>query len=166
MKAWTSEDAKKAAERIRAGRAVIQPERLTHITITLDRLLPGLNGSNGLIRQHYRKATAVKDELLEWMKSQRIGTFGKARVAIVCTRHYCGLPMDSDNLAASFKYPMDAVVKAGIIADDGPKCAAPVIYCQKKCPSRKMQKMTIEITSSPERAKQMLLDLIADWQTF
>ena len=146
---WTLADAKSAAARIQASRGespAKQREPLAFLAVTLPRLLPGLNGSDGLIRQHYRKAAAEKDKLLAWAKSQRFGTFGDARVSVVCTRHYCGNPMDFDNAAASFKHLMDVIVRAGVIQDDGPKTIEAMTFRQVRCKSKKEQKMTVEIS--------------------
>lgn len=156
---WTLADAQAAAQRIQAGRAAPKRETTAHLVVTLPRLLPGLNGSNGLMRQHYREAAKVKDDLLAWVKRQRYPTFGDSRVVVVCTRHYCGTAMDFDNCAASVKYPMDALVKAGVIADDGPKTIETMAFRQVRCGSRKEQKMTIEITSCSLVAETSALNL-------
>lgn len=145
-KTWTLADARAIAKRIQESRAAVpRRETAAHLIVTLPKLLPGLNGSNGLIRQHYRAATKMKDELLAWAKQQRFPTFGTARVTVVCTRHYCGNPMDFDNAAASFKHLMDALVKAGVIEDDGLKTIDAMTFRQVPCGSRKEQKMTVEI---------------------
>lgn len=141
------EAAKAASARIQQGRAAPKRETLTRLTVTLPRLLPGLNGKDGLMRQHFRAATSAKDELLAWAKSQRLGTFGAARVTVICTRHYCGNPMDFDNAAASFKHLLDALVKAGVIADDGPRIIDAMTFRQVRCATKKAQHMTVEITS-------------------
>lgn len=141
------ETAQAVSARIRQGRAAQKRETLTSLTVSLPRLLPGLNGKDGLMRQHFRAATAAKGELLAWVKSQRFGTFGPARVTVVCTRHYCGNPMDYDNAAASFKHLLDALVKAGVIADDGPRIIDAMTFRQVRCTTKKVQHMTVEITS-------------------
>lgn len=157
---WTLADAQAAARRIQASRAA-PPKRETtaHLVVTLPRLLPGLNGSNGLMRQHYREAAKVKDDLLAWAKQRRFPTFGEARVVVVCTRHYCGNAMDFDNAASSFKHLLDALVKAGVIADDGPKTIEAMTFRQVRCSTRKEQKMTIEITSCSLVAETAALNL-------
>ena len=124
------------AETPTTGRAVI----------SIDRLLPGLNGKDGLIRQNHFKATKVKASLLQLVKAGRYATFGSARVKIICTRYYCGTAMDFDNASASFKYLVDAIVKAGIIYDDSPKTIEEWTVRQVKVESRKLQKMEVEIS--------------------
>lgn len=121
------------------------PEILTSATITLPYLLPGMNGSDGLIRQHRHQATKKKNEILTYVKSLRLGTFGDCRAKVIITRYYCGSAMDFDNAVASFKYFMDAIVKAGIIADDGPKTIEEWTIRQVKAASRKEQKMEVQI---------------------
>lgn len=145
---WTVSDVKAAVERLGITRPAAQPKRETveHLTVTINRLLPGMNGANGLIRQNFRAAGKVKDEVLAEVKSGRYGTFGSGRVKVVCIRYYCGHPMDFDNAASSFKHFMDAIVKAGIIADDGPKVIEEWTIRQVKAESRKAQKMEVYIT--------------------
>lgn len=157
---WTLADAQAAAKRIQASRAA-PPKRETtaHLVVTLPRLLPGLNGSNGLMRQHYREAAKVKDDLLAWVKQQRYPTFGDLRVVVVCTRHYCGNAMDWENAASSVKHLMDALVKAGVIKDDSPKIIETMSHQQLRCGSKKEQKMTIEITSCSLLAETAALNL-------
>lgn len=113
--------------------------------VSINKLLPGLNGKDGLIRQSHFKATKVKAGLLELVKAGRHGTFGQARVKIICTRYYCGMAMDFDNASASFKYLVDAIVKAGIIYDDSPKTIEEWTVRQVSVESRKLQKMEVEI---------------------
>jgi hypothetical protein len=160
MKAnWTSADAKAAARRIQASRTAAKRDTANHLVVTLPRLLPGLNGKNGLIRQNFRAAGKVKDELLEWAKGQRLPTFGDERVTVVCTRHYCGSPMDFDNAAASFKYLLDALVKAGVIKDDGPKIIEAMTFRQVRCRTKKEHRMTVEIKSCLLVANETALQL-------
>ena len=148
-KKWTPADVKAAVARLGLTKpAAAKPpprETVESLTVALPRLLAGLNGKDGLIRQHHHQATKQKDEILAYVKSMRHGTFGKARVKVICTRHYCGTPMDFDNAAASFKYLLDAIVKAGIIADDGPKTIEEWTVRQVRAASRKEQKMEIQI---------------------
>ena len=54
--------------------------------------------------------------------------------------------MDFDNASASFKYLVDAIVKAGIIYDDSPKTIEEWTVRQVSVKSRKLQKMEVEIS--------------------
>lgn len=155
---WTLADAQAAAQRIREARAAPKRETTAHLVVTFPRLLPGLNGSNGLMRQHYREAAKVKDDLLAWVKQQRYPTFGDSRVVAVCTRHYCGNAMDWENAASSVKHLMDALVKAGVIKDDSPKIIEEMSFRQARCASKKVQKMTVEITSCSLLAEKAALN--------
>lgn len=130
----------------RKAKVVVQEApTVSRAVISIDKLLPGLNGNDGLIRQSHFKATKVKAALLEDVKSGNHGTFGRARVKIICTRYYCGTAMDFDNASASFKYLVDSIVKAGIIYDDGPKTIEEWTVKQVSVKSRKFQKMEVEI---------------------
>lgn len=159
MSNWTMADAQAAARRIQAGRTAPKRETATHLVVTLPRLLPGLNGSKGLMRQHFRKAAEVKDELLAWVKQQRYPTFGDSRVVVVCTRHFCGNAMDWENAASSVKHLMDALVKAGVIKDDCPKIIEEMSFKQVRCASKKEQKMTVEISACSLLAETLALKI-------
>lgn len=117
-------------------------------TVTINELLPGLNGSAGHIRGHFAEAKKIKDRMFWLVKEQQKGvTFVKAQVAIVCTRYYAVHPMDLDNAASSFKHLLDAIVKAGIIWDDSPTYIVEGVFRQVKVEKKIEQKMTVEITS-------------------
>jgi len=145
---WTAKDLKCALARIaQKGQHPEMPPRQTvdSVTVSIPFLLPGLNGKDGLIRQHYHNAAKVKAQLLAQVKAKKSGTFGDARVKVICTRFYCGAAMDFDNAAASFKHFMDAIVKAGIIADDGPDIIDEWTVRQIRVEKRNLQKMQVEI---------------------
>ena len=155
MATWTAQAVQKVIERNRSTHGPtrtheVKPLFDQKIIIALPYLLPGLNGGNGLIRQNRFKAAKIKDQVLLEVKAQR-KSFAVGPVNILCTRYYAGTPMDFDNAASSFKYFMDAVVKAGIIADDGPECVQTWTIKQVKVPKRSMQKMEIEITKPKEQ---------------
>lgn len=104
------------------------------ILLKLDFLTAGLNGDSGLIRQHFREAAKVKMRLKLLMLSQRPKghiTIDKP-VRITYTR-YCNRFMDWDNAVSSFKHIGDAIVDAGIIADDSPKIIQQFIPRQIQC---------------------------------
>ena len=105
---------------------------MSALTINIPYTLAGLNGSDGLIRQHHHAAKRVKDGLLLLVKPQRpAGWVVPARVRITYIRHSANL-LDWDNCAASAKHLLDAVVRAGIIADDSPKVVAEFVVRQGK----------------------------------
>jgi hypothetical protein len=138
-------EAAKAISKMGDAIAETTGQTIIRALISIDRLLPGLNGNDGLIRQSHFKATKVKAALLELVRAGQHGTFGESRVKIICTRYYCGTAMDFDNASASFKYLVDAIVKAGIIYDDSPKTIEEWTVRQVSVKSRKLQKMEVEI---------------------
>ena len=138
-------EAAKAISKMGDAIAETAGQTISRALISIDRLLPGLNGKDGLIRQSHFEATKVKAGLLELVKAGRHGTFGQQRVKIICARYYCGTAMDFDNASASFKYLVDAIVKAGIIYDDSPKTIEEWTVRQVSVKSRKLQKMEVEI---------------------
>jgi Holliday junction resolvase RusA-like endonuclease len=94
---------------------------------------PGLNGSNGLIRAHWTKrrkmaADCLLRTLAALPSKQRIA--GPLRLRY--TRRYARQPLDLDNLAASIKLPLDALVKAGVLEDDNPRVISELVTRQEK----------------------------------
>ena len=81
--------------------------------------LPGLNGSKGLIRQHWTNARKMKDWLLQQVLEAELRCH-KGQVRITYTR-VSKKKMDWDNCMSSAKHGLDALVKAGVIKDDSPK---------------------------------------------
>lgn len=67
-------------------------------------------------------------------------------VSIQYTAHFCGTPMDPDNLVTGMKAAQDAVVTAGMIPDDGHDYVTilPVKYVRVK--HRHEVALTMEIT--------------------
>ena len=103
----------------------------------------GLNGSDGLIREHYIKAGEKKKKyqlLLLLQKQDKIS----GQVQITYTRYTTRL-MDWDNHGASFKYLGDSLVRLGIIEDDSPKIVKTFLPKQVKVSTKKEEKITIEI---------------------
>lgn len=87
--------------------------------IELPYVLPGLNGPEGLIRQHHRAAKRTKTKLWAEICAQTRDRH-PGKVTITYTRASVQAP-DWDNLAASFKHIGDALVQAGVIKDDKPR---------------------------------------------
>lgn len=116
--------------------------------ITLKYLTPGMNGADGLIRQHFRDAGKLKDKIKLDILSQRPRGFKciNTPVKVVYTRYTAHL-MDWDNAAASFKHIGDALQAAGILSDDSPEVIAEFIPRQIKC-AMKDRRTEIEITDS------------------
>lgn len=81
---------------------------------------PGLNSARGLLRRHWTKRGRDRDSLLLLLRAPgplpSVG--GPARVAY--SRTYARAPLDPDNLAASAKPILDALVRLGVLVDDSP----------------------------------------------
>lgn len=87
-------------------------------TIFINKLPPGLNGSNGLMQLHWAKYQKLKDKWIEYVfEIQPKRHVGK--VDITYTRKSVRM-MDFDNLSASFKPVGDALEELGVIDDDSP----------------------------------------------
>ena len=82
-------------------------------------IAPGLNGDDGLQREHWTSYEKRLDNYTAIIKGQNLKPY-KGCVAMKYERHSVQL-MDWDNLGASFKCWGDALIKAGIIEDDSPK---------------------------------------------
>jgi len=87
--------------------------------LVLDELPPGLNGPEGLIREHFAARKKRKDRYFIKIRSQTLNRH-KGSVKITYIR-YCNRFMDWDNASASVKLPMDCLKDAKIIIDDSPK---------------------------------------------
>lgn len=115
--------------------------------LTLQYLTPGLNGTDGLMRQHFRDAGKLKDKIKWDILAQRPPSGFrclKGPVRVVYTRYTSAL-MDWDNAAASFKHIGDALQSAGVLLDDSPDVIAEFIPKQVKC-KMKDRRTEIEIT--------------------
>ena len=90
--------------------------------IIIEGVIPGLNGSDGLIREHYRNAKKRKLVYESIIRSQTTNKH-KGKVSILYTG-YKSILMDWDNFTSSFKHIGDSLVKTGVILDDNPKIVA------------------------------------------
>jgi len=112
------------------------------INIRLTGLTPGLNGSKGLMREHWAKKMKIKAGYVARLHALKITPI-HGPVKLIYIRHTSSF-MDWDNTCASFKRLGDALVKAGIIKDDSPKIITEFIPKQIKC-KRKDQHTEIVI---------------------
>lgn len=95
------------------------------LILHLDFLTPGLNGSDGLIRQHFGAAAKMKLRIRLLFRSQIKPPFAAIKVPVRITYiRYTSSLMDWDNACASFKHIGDALQEAGILSDDSPKIVA------------------------------------------
>jgi hypothetical protein len=112
------------------------------MTITLPYLTPGLNGSEGLMRQHYRHAAELKKRIVWDILAQKNGKTIDEPVRVTYIRHTAYL-MDWDNACASFKHIGDALIDAGVIVDDNPNFIAEFKPVQIKCPKAEQKTVII-----------------------
>ncbi len=113
--------------------------------IILEELVHGLNGDEGLMREHMRIAKVMEKKrryLILIMESTRNRHKGKVEITYI--RRTTRL-MDWDNHCASFKHIGDALVKAGVIIDDKPSVVVKFIPEQVKVATRKEHQTIIRI---------------------
>ena len=82
-------------------------------------IAPGLNGENGLKREHWSNYQKRVENYTAMIKGANLKPY-KGEVKVRYERHSVRL-MDWDNLGASFKCWGDALENAGIIENDSPK---------------------------------------------
>ena len=111
-------------------------------TILIKGIVHGMNGKNGLIREHFRTAKRKKELYKVLIKSQTKNEHkGKVKIRYI---GYKSILMDWDNFAASFKHLGDALVGCKVIVDDKPAIVQEFIPEQIKC-KRKDQRVVIII---------------------
>lgn len=101
------------------------------MVIHLPYLTAGLNGDDGLIRQHFHAAKKVKDKILGDILAQKPER-KKIKTCKITYIRYCKRYMDWDNAYASFKYIGDSLKAAGVIDDDKPGCVTELLCRQIK----------------------------------
>lgn len=99
---------------------------------------------NGLLRKHYRIVTKEKNHWLNWVifsvaYQRPRKPYQKAFLTL--ERHSTQEP-DYDGLVGSFKYVIDALVKAGILIDDKPS----VISCSYVWKKSKLKDQGIRVS--------------------
>jgi hypothetical protein len=109
----------------------------------LPEIPPGLNASMRTNRWELKK---TKDRLalltLAALPSRdRI----PGPVLVTCTTFYARTPRDWDNAACAAKFPLDAIVRAGVLDDDNPTVISCMIHKQTKVPKVTDQGYLIEI---------------------
>jgi hypothetical protein len=87
--------------------------------ITLPFTMPGLNGDDGLMRQHWSEIEKTKTIIKAYLMKECPNTKFSGKVSITYTRYAFQL-MDWDNHCASFKHIGDCLVDFGILVDDKP----------------------------------------------
>lgn len=112
------------------------------IRIVLVGLFPGINGSNGLKREHWASYKKRKENIILRLSVLRIPRFSK-KVSISLEFHHSILA-DEDSLTSRFKIIGDCLVKLGILIDDSPKYVS-IEKPQQMKSRRKEQKLIIGI---------------------
>ncbi len=125
------------------------------VRLILDELPPGLNGSDGLIREHWALAAKRKRRYqLKIMSQSRHRFQGPVNIAYI---RYASRLMDWDNCAASAKHVLDGIKDAGIITDDNPSIVVRFFPVQRKC---KQKESHVEIIICDEEDYEYLKSLL------
>lgn len=83
--------------------------------------VPGMNGKDGLLREHWSKRKKRKDMIKRELLAQVVGQPKfKDKVRVQFTNYCSSHPMDWDNFCASFKLIGDSLTDLRIIKDDSP----------------------------------------------
>lgn len=100
--------------------------------MTFAGVVPGLNGSGGLLRMHWSKRKALGG-LHGWQvrSAQLRPMAGPVRLELI--RYSAGGQMDYDNLVSTGKSILDAIVRSGILPDDNPQVITERTYTQVRC---------------------------------
>lgn len=114
--------------------------------LTIDGIVPGLNGDKGLMRNHWSNIKRIKNIYKEiirlHLKDGKITKHeGKVNITYI---GYKSILMDWDNFCSSFKHIGDSLVKANIITDDKPSIVIKFTPQQIKC-KRIEQKIVVII---------------------
>lgn len=112
-------------------------------TIIINKLPPGLNGSDGLKNMHYHQYSNKKKRWV-WLVKEQNPKKHTGRVRVRFTRVSVRM-MDFDNVGASFKFVGDALERCGVIVNDSPEYLTELILGWEKANSQKQQHIKIEI---------------------
>lgn len=107
--------------------------------------LPSLNGSNGILRNHWARRKVAKNKLYYEIRSQ---TYNRhpGPVTIDVIRYYCGQALDPvDGLPSTMKDCLDMIVKAGVILDDNETIIVSHTIRQERVEKRKHVRTEITI---------------------
>ena len=115
-------------------------------TLQLPWLPPGLNGPQGLMRMHWSQKRKAGEAAYLLVRAALPSTPPpKPPLRLTYVLRYARQPRDLDNLAASLKLPLDALVKARALPDDNPGVVAELVLRQEKVPTVKEQGITITL---------------------
>ena len=127
---------------------------------SLPYVVPGLNGSDGLIREHWTKGRKRKKNiLLDILAQKKRKSVAKQKCLIIFVTYRTRL-MDWDNCVASFKYIGDALKTANIIIDDAPKVIQYLFPIQKKVQSSKEERTEIHVVEHEGKNIQVIRHIL------
>lgn len=119
------------------------------ITFYIPYLTPGLNGPDGLMREHkyIGKVKKRKQDLYYLLRDQKnkmklLKINEPVKVTFI---RYCLQYMDWDNACASFKHIGDALVKSNVLSDDNPGIIQDFVPKQVKVKHQKEQRIEVII---------------------
>lgn len=127
---------------------------------TVDGAPPTLNV---MLREHFG---ARKKRTKEWIEAilyfvpnpGHWAKYSDIKATVEMCRGFCGRSPDWDNVAASIKCPLDALVRLGILKDDSPKYIKEVKVTQKRYPHRTEVKTSFTITWIEDETPTGLFD--------
>ena len=123
------------------------------LTITYPFMPPAeLRGNS---RSHWRAKNAKKKEFQEltfWYMHRQNEPLAEPmnKVNIKYTAHYCGKPIDIDNLITGMKYAQDCLTIQGIIPDDSPEHINSVSVEYQRVKTKKEVQLIMEGTEVDE----------------
>ena len=112
--------------------------------IIIKGVVPMLNGKDGMLRGHWSKRKKLKDQYYYEILSQKPDKF-EGKVKICLTRYGMSVP-DPDNVGASGKLILDALVMAKVIQDDSMDIVTD--YTVKFCKCKRKEQRT-EVSIEP-----------------
>ncbi len=114
--------------------------------ITIQGIVQGLNGSTGLMNNHWTNRKKIKQLYCTVIEDHLKAGAAKKHEGKVSIQYigYKSCFMDWDNYCASFKFLGDGLVKCQVIKDDNPKIVVQFLPDQIKC-KRIDQKVVIII---------------------
>lgn len=112
--------------------------------ITFPGWQPGNNGPKGLLRMGWRNRQRLA-QYYDWQVAAARLRAMLAPVRLELVRYSAGGQLDFDNLVSTGKYPIDAIVRAGILPDDNPAVIAERSYTQERAASKDQQRTVIRL---------------------
>lgn len=112
--------------------------------LTFPGVLPGNNGSKGLLRMHWTARNKLRDQFT-WLVRTLTKNRHAGKIKLQLIRYHAGMSMDYDNLVSTGKLPIDSIVLSKVIIDDKESIIAQRDYRQVKVKTKSEQKTVIII---------------------